>query len=289
MILVTGATGTIGSEVLRLLAARGGAVRAMTRNPAKVATTSGVEVVRADFDDPASLRGAVTGVEALFLLTAPETPTPRHDLAMLRAAGLAGVARVVRVSAIGTGEKADDGGTVGAWHLDAERALRASGMAWTLLRPSVFASNVLFWADAIRAGEPIPNMTSAGRQGVIDPRDVAAVAAEILLSSSSSAAAGRTYTLTGPDLLDVGDQAACLEQVLRYPVRTVDVSLDTARKQMLGQGMDNAMVDTVITAFAWVRAGGNAVLTGDVAQVLGRPPASFRTWVRDHKDAFING
>lgn len=285
VILVTGATGTIGSEVLRLLAARGKAVRAMTRNPAKVTTTSGVEVVQADFDDPASLQEAVTGVEAVFLLTAPETPTPRHDLAMLRAAGLAGVARVVKLSAIGTGEKADHGGTVGAWHLDAERALSASGMAWTLLRPSTFASNVLFWADAIKAGEPIPNMTGSGRQGIIDPRDVAAVAAEILLSS----AAGRTYTLTGPELLDVADQAACLEQVLRYPVRTVDVPLGTARKQMLGQGMDNAMVDTVITAFAWVRAGGNAVLTGDVAQILGRPPASFRTWARDHKDAFITG
>lgn len=286
MILVTGATGTIGSEVLRLLAARGEVVRAMTRNPAKVTTTPGVEVVRADFDNPASLQEAVTGVGAVFLLTAPETPTPRHDLAMLRAAGLAGVARVVKLSAIGTGEKADDGGTVGAWHLDAERALRASGMAWTLLRPTTFASNVLGWAGAIKAGEPIPNMTGSGRQGVIDPRDVAAVAAEILLSSS---AAGRTYTLTGPDLLDVPDQAACLEQVLRYPVKTVDVPLHTAQKQMLGHGMDNSMVDAVITALAWVRAGGNAVLTGDVAQVLGRPPATFRTWAQDHKDAFIRG
>ncbi|HEX6525173.1 MAG TPA: NAD(P)H-binding protein [Streptosporangiaceae bacterium] len=286
MILVTGATGTIGSEVLRLLAARGQAVRAMTRNPAQVTTTSGVEVVRADFDDYASLQEAVTEVQSVFLLTAPETPTPRHDLALLRAARAAGVARVVKLSAIGTGEKAGNDETVGAWHLDAERAVRASGMAWTLLRPSVFASNALGWAAAVKAGEPIPNMTGSGRQGVIDPRDVAAVAAETLLSD---VAAGRTHTLTGPDLLDVPDQAACLEQVLRYPVKTVEVPLDTARKQMLGRGMDDSMVDAVITAFAWVRAGHSAVVTGDVAQILGRPPASFRTWADDHRDAFITG
>lgn len=285
MILVTGATGTIGSEVRRLLAAKRQPVRAMTRNPAKISRTSGAEVVRADFDDPASLQEAVTGIHAVFLLTAPETPTPRHDLALLRAARTAGVARVVKLSAIGTGEKAGNGETVGSWHLDAERALRASGMAWTVLRPSVFASNTLSWAAAVKAGEPVPNMTGSGRQGVIDPRDVAAAAAETLLSA---AAAGRTYTLTGPDLLDVPDQADCLEQVLRHPVKTVDVPLDTARKQMLGHGMDNSLVDAVITAFGWVRSGGNAVVTGDVAQILGRPPASFRTWAHDHQDAFAS-
>jgi uncharacterized protein YbjT (DUF2867 family) len=168
----------------------------MTRDPARVRPSRGVDVVRADFDDPASLRRATAGTEAVFLLTAPATPTPRHDLALLDAARAAGTTRVVKVSAIGTGETGEGNQAVGAWHLLAERAVQASGMAWTLLRPSVFASNTLHWADAIRAGDPVPNLTGRGRQGVVDPRDVAAVAAEALTSPSHHT--GQTYTLTGP-------------------------------------------------------------------------------------------
>jgi uncharacterized protein YbjT (DUF2867 family) len=93
---------------------------------------------------------------------APQVATPRHDLAMLQAAQSAGVTRAVRLSAIGTGEQTGDGSTVGAWHLEAEQALRASGIAWTLLRPSAFASNFLFWAGKIKAGEPVPVMFGTG-------------------------------------------------------------------------------------------------------------------------------
>jgi uncharacterized protein YbjT (DUF2867 family) len=207
MILVTGATGTVGRHVLRLLAARSEPVRAMTREPSKVAAWPGVEAVRADFDDPASLARAVAGVETVFLLTAPESPTPRHDLALLDALRATGVAKVVKLSAIGTGDRLDNGEFLGAWHLQAEQAVRASGLAWTVLRPTTFASNVRQWADAVNAGQPVPNLTGAGRQGIVDPRDVAAVAVEAL---TSDAHAGRTFTLTGPDLLSVPDQADLL-------------------------------------------------------------------------------
>lgn len=285
MILITGATGTVGSEVLRILAARGERVRAMTRRPAKVPASAVVDVVRADFDDPASLERAAAAVETIFLLTAPASPTPRHDLAMLEAARPAGVTKVVKLSAIGTGEKIGDD-VVGEWHLAAEQAVRDSGMAWTLLRPSSFASNFLAQADTIKAGEPIPNLTGAGRQGIVDPHDVAAAAAETLLSPAH---AGQTYTLTGPDLLTVPDQAACLSHVLGHPVATTDLSLDEAAAQMLASGMDPSVVDMIIVGSAWARAGHNAILTDDVAHILGRPPTSFRTWAHQHRDAFISG
>jgi len=133
-----------------------------------------------------------------------------------------GVRRVVKLSAIGTGERDERNRTVGAWQQAAEQAVRASGMAWTLLRPSVFASNsasnFLWWAESIKVGEPVPNMTGAGRQGVVDPRDVAAVAVEAL---TSPAHADLVYTLTGPELLGVPDQAARLGELLGHPVETV--------------------------------------------------------------------
>jgi uncharacterized protein YbjT (DUF2867 family) len=132
MILITGATGTIGGEVARLLAAGGEQVRAMTRDPARVrALPAGVEVVRGDFGDRESLAGAAAGATALFLLSAPGPSLVQHDATMLAAAQSAGVRKVVKLSAIGTGEKAKAG--TGDWHLPGEQAVRSSGMEWTVL------------------------------------------------------------------------------------------------------------------------------------------------------------
>jgi uncharacterized protein YbjT (DUF2867 family) len=280
MILITGATGTIGSEVLKLLAERGERVRAVTRSPDRLPPD--LDVVRADFDDPDTLGLAMTGVDALFLLTAPAKPTPDHDLAALDAATRAGVGTVVKLSAIGTGETIG-GRTVGGWHLAAERAVQDSGMAWTVLRPSSFASNFLRFAQPIAAGGPVPNMTGDARQGVVDPRDVAAVAVEALTTSDHK---GQTYALTGPEALSVPDQAAILAAALGRAVETVDVPADAARADILGHGMDASAVDAVLTGVEWARAGHNAVVTEDVAEVLGRPATSFATWVRDHLAAF---
>jgi uncharacterized protein YbjT (DUF2867 family) len=255
----------------------------MARNPGALRAEPGVDLVRADFDDPASLAAAVADVRAVFLLTAPTSPTPRHDLAMLETARSAGVTTIVKLSAIGTGETIGDNKTVGAWHLQAEQAVRSSGMAWTVLRPSSFASNVLRFAHMINAGQPVPNMTGTATQGVIDPRDVAAVAAEALTTPGH---AERTYTLTGPELLSVPEQAVILESVLDRPVTTVDLPLDVAREQMLRHGTGQAAADAAITGMTWARAGHNAILTEEVPRILGRPATAFTTWVRDHQDAF---
>jgi len=266
MILITGATGTIGREVVRLLADRDVPFRAMSR---------GSTGFRADFDDPASLRRAVDGVDTAFLLTAPATATSRHDLALLDAAKAAGVAKVVKLSAIGTGETTPEGRVIGAWHLEGERALRASGLAWTILRPSSFASNVLRFAEDGR----LANLTGDGQQGVVDPRDVAAVAVEALTATVHN---GRIYTLTGPDLLSVPEQAAQLSQVLGRPVDTVEVSPE----HLLGSGMDEAAAAEVAAGTAWVRDGHNAIVTDDVERVLGRPPTGFTAWAGDHAALF---
>ncbi|WP_036327628.1 NAD(P)H-binding protein [Microbispora sp. ATCC PTA-5024] len=281
MILVTGATGTVGRQVVRLLEARGEHVRAMSRDPARARLPPGVPVVRGDFDDGESLRRAADGAAAVFLLDAPGPWIPRHDAAMVAAAVAAGVPRLVKLSAIGTGEPAD--GEVGGWHAAGESAVASSGARWTLVRPSSFASNALSWADAVRAGEPVPNLTGRGAQGVVDPRDVAEVAAEALTSPAHD---GRTYTLTGPDLLSVHDQALLLERVLGRRIGVADVPPDVARERMLASGLDPAFVEVAVRGQRLVAAGGNARLTGDVAALLGRPPRTFEDWARDHRDAF---
>jgi uncharacterized protein YbjT (DUF2867 family) len=291
MILVTGATGTVGRHLVPLLVGKGTPVRVLARDPGKVPPVPGQEVVRGDLDDPASLKPAVEGVTTLFLLTAPATPALVHDEAMLDAAIAAGVGRVVRLSAIATGERTGDGNVIGAWHQQADDAARASGLAWTLLRPTTFASNTLWWADAIRAGQPVPNPTGDGAQGIVDPRDVAAAAAAVLIAAATTSTAddhaGRIYTLTGPELLSAHDQAAQLATALGRPVEVVDQSLDEARSGMLASGMPPEVVDPMIAGMGWVRAGRNAVVTGDVAALVGRPPGRFAAWARDHRDDFL--
>lgn len=281
MILVTGATGTVGSAVVRLLAVGGEPVRVMTRDPSKVGPLPGVEVVRGDFDDYDSLAQAAAKAETLFLLSAPGPWVARHDQTMLATAQASGVRKVVKLSAIGTGEQT--GVTAGDWHLPGEQALRSSSLQWTVLRPSSFASNTLRWAAAIRSGNPVPNTTGAGAQGVIDPRDVAEVAARALTSGEY---AQSVLTLTGPELLSVPDLAAQLGNVLGRTLQTVDVPLKAYREQMLASGIDPAFADVAVNGSRLVAEGRNRRLTGEVQLVLGRPPHTFATWARDHRDAF---
>ncbi|MFD8817834.1 NAD(P)H-binding protein [Streptomyces sp. NPDC059627] len=284
MILVTGATGTIGRDVVRQLAERGAKVRALTRDPAKARIPAGVEVVRGDYADPASLDAALAGATAVFLLR-PPGPDAGQDAALAAAARAAGAARLVKLSAIATGDA--DAGPSGAWHVAGERAVRDSGLAWTVLRPSSFASNTLTWLQALRAGEPVPNMTGDGASGVIDPGDIAAVAVRALLDDGH---AGRTYTLTGPEAITVPGQAAVLAEVLGRPVPTRDLSPEQSRDFLrTAWGMDETRAEGALTGLAFVRAGGNAVLTDDVAEVLGRPARTFRAWAADNKGFFDVG
>ncbi|MEU0837748.1 NAD(P)H-binding protein [Streptomyces sp. NPDC005969] len=263
MILVTGATGTIGSHVARLLTERGVPFRAMSRRERPGG-------VRADFDDLASLARAVADVDTVFLVTVPPVPTADHDIAMVTAARAAGVRKIVKLSAIGSGERFD-GATVGAWHLAAEEAIEASGLVWTMLRPPSFASNFLWYRALIQAGEPISNLTGDSQQAIVDPRDAAAVAVAAMTSDAHD---GQRYDLTGPGLLTFADQTAILERVLERPVKITDLSaLD-----QLPTGM--------ITGIGWARAGGAAYVTDHVPQVLGRPAGTFEQWALDHREAF---
>jgi uncharacterized protein YbjT (DUF2867 family) len=281
MILVTGATGTIGSEVVRQLAARGAKVRALTREPAKARVPEGVEVVRGDYLDPGSLEGAMSGVTAAFLLGAPG-PDSRHDQNLVAAARAAGVHRLVKLSAIGTGDP--DVGPSGDWHVPGEQAVRDSGTEWTILRPSSFASNTLSWVPAVKEGKPVPNMTGDGLSGVIDPQDVGEVAARVLVDGGH---AGRTYTLTGPEAISVPGQAATLASVLGRPIATQDLSPDETRDHLLTVwGFDEAQAAGGVAGTAFVRAGGNAVVTEDVPELLGKPARTYREWAEDHRQAF---
>ncbi|MFJ1891233.1 SDR family oxidoreductase [Streptomyces sp. NPDC088170] len=190
MILVTGATGNIGSALLEELRARGvGPLRGLTRDAARVAFPDGVEAMEGDFAEPASLKPAMAGVRSLFLVSRPGPDTDILDVARQ-----AGVEHVVLVSSI-TARTHPRLGPAGE-NLAVERSLKASGMAWTILRPTQFASNALMWAAAVRGHETVRAPYADTALPTIHPADIAAVARVALTGPGHR---GHTYALTGPE------------------------------------------------------------------------------------------
>ncbi|MFE5475531.1 SDR family oxidoreductase [Nocardia sp. NPDC056541] len=281
MILITGATGTIGSDIVRQLAAEGVAVRAATRDPEQAGFPAGVEVVRVDYRDPATFGPAMAGVAAAFLVGIPGPDSTGTDAELVAAARKAGVRRVVKLSAVGTGDPRL--GVPGSWHVPGEQAVRDSGLEWTILRPNTFASNTFSWIEPLSNGHPVPNLTGDGRQAVVDPRDVSAVAAAALRSNDHH---GRIYTLTGPDLHTGRDQAAVLARVLDRPIAVTDIAEADARAFMVAAGLPPAFVEGSLIGQSFIRGGHNELVTDDIERVLGRPPRGYAAWAADHRAAF---
>lgn len=281
MILITGATGTIGSSIVTQLVADGVPVRAATRDPENAAFPAGVEVVRVDYREPGTITAALTGIEAAFLNGLPGPGDTGADAALVAAARAAGARRVVKLSAVGTGDPRL--GIPGSWHVPGEDAVRASGLEWTILRPNTFASNTFSWIQPLAEGAPVPNLTGDGRQAVVDPRDVAAVAAAALRDPAHH---GRTYTLTGPTRQTGREQAADLAVVLDRPIEVIDIAEPDARAFLTAAGLSPAFVEGALIGQRFIRDGHNAQLSGDVAAVLGRPPSGYAEWAADHRAAF---
>lgn len=285
MILVTGATGTIGSRVVRALMEAGCRVRAMSREPARI-KLSGVETVYGDFEDPASLAVPLRNVHAVFLASGGSSSLkypgvgaaiPHHDRALITAAAEAGVRKIVKLSNFGTGIDAHP--PLGNWHGPGEDALRASHMAWTFLRPVAFASNVMRWIPGIRSSGEVHSNTGNGKQAIIDPSDVAAVAALALQYDEHD---GKVYTLTGPELLSVSDQAVVLTRLLGSPIRVVEDALEQTRRALIAGGLDAEGVESMIAGIEFIRSGKCEFLTDDVRRVTARTPLSFEQWAQNN-------
>ena len=283
MILVTGATGHVGSELLRQLAADGVRVRAMTRRPERAAMPTGVEVVRGDFDDPSSLDAAFAGVDRFFLMSAESVgnaPAPTHEARAVAAALRAGTRQVVKLSVLGGGERGG-GDVLAAWHAAAEGAVRESGLAWTLVRPGRFMSNALAWAPMLEKGDQVHVPFASRAAASIDPADVAAVARVALLEAGHE---GRAYELSGPEVLTPAEELAELARVLKRPLELVAVSNEAARAGMIRSGIPAILVDAIVERIDMDGVGADVL--GTVEEVTGRRARTFVEWAAAHADAF---
>jgi uncharacterized protein YbjT (DUF2867 family) len=287
MILVTGATGQIGRELVRELAGAHTKFRALVRSAGRAETVraAGAEAIVGDYADAAALRSALDDVRALFLLTPTAPDKVAVESRIVEEARRAGVSLIVKLSAMGA--DALDTMTFGRLHRDVERRIEDLGVARTLLRPSYFMQNYLLFADAIRTHGAIFAAAGLGRHADVDVRDIAAVAARVLTEEGH---AGRTYELTGPEAQSLGDAARKIATIAGREVRFVDVPPEDARKAMLAVGISEWMADALNDLYAWYQRGegitnGSAV-TLDVEEVLDRPPRAFEPFVRENVQAF---
>ncbi len=284
MILVAGATGTVGRELVAELARRGAKVRAMSRSPGAVPVPRGVETVGADLGDPATLGVALLGVERVFVL-ASGPDRLAHEGNLVAAARRAGAARLVKLSAL-TVEDDAAGDVITGWHRAAEQAVTGSGLTWTILRPGAFMSNTLLWAGMIRHQGRVFAPFAGRRTAAVDPADVAACAATALLEDGHD---GETYPLTGPELVSAHDRAAVLGEVLGQEISLTEISPELARQRMVEAGTPAQIADAVLATAAGSGTGPGAVVRPAVSQLTGRPPRTFRDWASRHAAAFGRG
>ncbi|MHA6760774.1 NAD(P)H-binding protein [Streptacidiphilus sp. PAMC 29251] len=278
MILVTGATGNVGRNVVRELLADGQQVRALTRNPEQAGLPAGVEVVRGDLTDPATLPAALAGVRAAFLF-----PTPGAAPGFLAAAKQAWVARVVLLSSASVQDGVEEQPDVLAqWHGEIEQAVRASGLEWTILRPGAFAVNALQWAGQLKGGEVIRGAYAEAQMAPIHEADIAAVAAVALVQDGH---AGAVHELSGPQSLSHAQQAATVGEVLGRPVSYQELPPEVVREQMLSFHVPEPVIDALFTQWSESLDGPVAV-SGAVEKLTGRPGRTFAEWVGDHRADF---
>jgi uncharacterized protein YbjT (DUF2867 family) len=282
MILITGATGNIGAPLVKELVTAGQQLRAFVTDPAKAKQKLGdkVELAKGNLGDPASLDAAMKGVTRVFLL-APPAPDSPFDGNVVAAAKKAGVGHIVKLSVAGAQY---DATRFGKWHRVGEKAVEASGIPWTFLRPVGFQDNAFMWVQTVKSQGAIYQPLGDGKMAAIDARDIAAVAAKCLASPASHA--NKAYDLTGPEALSMTDQAKQLGDAIGKPVKYVDVPDAAAKDAMVGMGFPAIMADAMLEFTGMVRAGQAAMVSDAVKTITGTPGRTFAAWCREHAAAF---
>ncbi|MGC2997757.1 NAD(P)H-binding protein [Streptomyces sp. G35A] len=278
MILVTGATGTVGREVVRRLP-DGVRARLMSRGRVTGPLRPAHETVTADYGDAGSVARALVGVRTVFLVTSRVGGD--DDARFLRAAREAGVKHVVKLSAAAVLDPlADD--LITRWQRANEESLRACGMEWTLLRPRAFMSNALSWAASIRSERVVRALYGASANACVDPRDIAEVAVRTLTEDGH---ASRAHTLTGPAAVTPAEQTEQLGQALEIPLRFEEMSLEAARTALRARHPE-PVAEALLAGALRQRDGAKAEVLDTVRSLTGAPARSFRQWAQDHRAAF---
>lgn len=279
MICVTGASGTLGREVVERLEAAGASFRAACFSPASAdaARARGLDVRLVDYRRPETLRAALEGCDRLFLLGPNLIDQTALETTAVDVARSAGVAHIVKQSVMGSEH---DDYSLARVHRPVERAVEASGIAWTFLRPNSFMQNVVtFMRGTIQAASAFYTASGGGPISHVDVRDIADVAVRALTGAGHE---GRAYTLTGSEALSGDQLAAAMSARLGRPIAHVSLPPDDLRAAMIGEGVQAAIADRMLDLERYFREGRASAVTADVERVTGRPPRRFDDYLREH-------
>jgi uncharacterized protein YbjT (DUF2867 family) len=281
MILVTGATGKSGREIVKQLSEAGAQVRALVRDPAKAAWLAelpGIEIVEGDLSKPETLAPAFVGVERALLLPAPAPSSVAEQSNFIEAAVRAGTPHVVKFSAVGADASAAEG--FARWHGLGEEQLKASGRAYTILRPALFMQELLnTWGGQRTIYLPLGDM----RQAPVDTRDIAAVAVKTLTEDGH---ASQTYEITGPEALTYTEIATQISAATGVEVNYVAITFEQFRQTLAGLGLPSWLIAALVDLNQKLAGGVGSEVTNVVREVAGKEPRTFAEFAREHAAQF---
>lgn len=283
-ILVTGATGNVGSQVVKQLAAHQVNVIAAVRSPnkAQLLKTDHVSLVEFDTDKVETIEKALQGVDKIFLLTPLVSSMVEVSNNIVEAAKKAGVKHIVKSS--GMGAESEPGITLTRWHRAAEKAIEASGIAFTFVRPNGFMQNYAnFFGQSIKTQNTFYMPMGEGKVSHIDARDIAAVASIALTENGHE---GKAYEVTGSEALSNTEIAAIISQIVGRKIDYVDVPEAAASDEMKQSGMPEAIVEATMELYGIYKAGYASEVTATVEQVTGNKPIKFEQFVKEYIDFF---
>jgi uncharacterized protein YbjT (DUF2867 family) len=278
--LITGATGDVGSRVVERLLQRGDRPRVFVREEEKARSRFGdrVDVFVGDLGDSASLRSAVEGVDALFLVnTGPQIPV--RDGAAAKVAKAAGVEHLVKLSSLDV----EEGLAIGAWHERGEAAIRATGIPFTFVRPTGFMSNLLAWAPSIKAEGVVRSSTGDGRRAFIHSDDIAAVSTQALTTREYY---GESLPITGPEALNFAEVTAKLGAAIGKRLTFQPISDEEARQRYAATGASPPETEAHVSLWRAIREGRLAKITDNVERILGRQPIAMDQWAIENGAEF---
>jgi uncharacterized protein YbjT (DUF2867 family) len=278
MICVTGANGTLGSEIVRHLELQNAPFRAayFSSKAAEAARARGIEAVIIDYNRPETLRAAFRGCDKLFLLGPNALNQTQLELNAFEAAKATGVQHIVKQSVMAA-ENEDY--SLAKLHRPVEKAIESSGLEWTFLRPNSFMQNaVTFMGHTIRTEGGFYSASGQARISHVDVRDIAAVAVKALTEAGHNR---KAYCLTGPEAITYDDMAGELSKALRRPIRHVSLSPGDLRAGMLAEGMPEEIADRMLDLERYFREDRASRLADDISQVIGRDARRFSDYVQE--------
>jgi uncharacterized protein YbjT (DUF2867 family) len=282
-VLVTGATGNVGSRVVQELRERDARVRAFVRDPGKAAAILGddVEPAAGDFGEPRSIRAALDGVDGVFLACSNQPRQVEYETRVIDTAKEMGVRRIVKLSALG----AEVGSPIAFWdwHARIEHHLHESGVPSVILRPTFSMTNLLASAEGVRYTSKL--FAPAGEAGIsmVHPRDVGAVAAVALTTEDHE---GETYTLTGPEAITFEGVARDLSETVGRKIEYLNVPDEAAFESMTGQGLPEFVAAQIVAVFGILRRGAQERTTETVRTLTGHEPRAFAEFARGNARLF---